>query len=365
MAQQTLNLSQEAGNVQSIAWPRLGMRPALLSALFAVMVGLFLLRLVLGSVTIPLHEVVTILLGGEASKASWQQIVTIIRLPGAVTATLAGAALAVSGLQMQTFFRNPLAGPFVIGISSGASLGVALVVLGGSSLLVTNGFQGDLGVTVAASLGAGLAMSVVLLVSRRVQSPMTLLILGVMFGYITGAMVSLLMYFSRPDQINGYISWTFGSFGGVTWASMRIFAPVVTLALLLAFTLAKPLNALLLGESYAQSMGLNVYRARLWILLSASILAGSVTAFCGPISFIGLAVPHLARSLFNTSDHRTLIPASILIGAIVALSADLIAQVPGAQNITLPLNAVTALFGAPVVIWVILRRRNLRRAFAA
>ena len=219
--------------------------------------------------------------------------------------------------------------------------------------------------TVAAVVGASLVMFLVLAVARRVRSSMTLLVLGVMFGYATGAMVSLLMYFSRPDEISAYISWTFGSFGGVPWGAMKVYAPAILLALGLAFLLSKPLNALLLGESYAHSMGLNVSRARIWIITSAAILAGTVTAFCGPISFIGLAVPHLARSLLNTSDHRLLIPATVLLGAIVALISDLIAQMPFVQNVTLPLNAVTAVFGAPIVIWVILRRRNLRQAFAS
>jgi iron complex transport system permease protein len=347
-------------------WPRIGMRPAVLVGLFIVLVFVFLLNLALGSVTIPLDEVAKILLGGEATKSTWERIVLVVRLPGAYTAALAGAALAVSGLQMQTFFRNPLAGPFVIGISSGASLGVAIVVLGGGgTLLSVNGLQGDLGVAAAASAGSALVMLLVLTVARRVQSNMTLLILGVMFGYATGAIVSMLMYFSRPDEVNAYVNWTFGSFGGVAWGSMRVYAPIIIFALLMAFVLAKPLNALLLGESYAISMGLNVKRARIWIIIGTALLAGTVTAFCGPISFVGLAVPHLCRSLFNTSDHRILVPATIVMGAIVALSADLIAQAPGYQNVTLPLNAVTALIGAPVIIWVILSRRNLQQSFAS
>ena len=266
---------------------------------------------------------------------------------------------------MQTFFRNPLAEPFVLGISSGASLGVALVVLGGSTLLTTNGFRGDLGIAAAACVGAVAVLLLVMLVAQRVHSSMTLLVLGVMVGYMTSAAVSLLIYFSRPEEISAYISWTFGSFGGVTWGTMSVFAPAVLPALALAFLLAKPLNALLLGETYAQSMGLNVRRARIGIITVSALLAGTVTAFCGPISFIGLAAPHLGRSLLNTSDHRLLIPASALLGATAALLADLIAQAPAMPNVTLPLNAVTALFGAPVVIWVILRRHNLRQAFAA
>lgn len=368
MAQKTANVISERqprAAAPDIAWPTLGLRPVTLLVLLGVCLIAFLARLALGSVNIPLREVIVILSGGEASRSTWESIVLRLRLPGAVTAALAGAALSVSGLQMQTFFRNPLAGPFVIGISSGASLGVALVVLGGSTLLTTNGFQGDLGITLAACVGATAVMVLVLGVARRVRSSMTLLVLGVMFGYATGALVSLLMYFSRPDEISAYISWTFGSFSGVPWGAIKIYAPVILAALALALALSKPLNALLLGEAYARSMGLNVQRARIWIIASAAFLAGTVTAFCGPISFIGLAVPHLCRSLLNTSDHRLLLPATVLLGAIVALTADLIAQVPTMQNVTLPLNAVTAVFGAPVVIWVILRRRNLRQAFAS
>ncbi len=339
-----------------------------LSVLLAVLVGLFLLNLLLGSVNIPLDQIFTILLGGEPTKSSWLTIVLNIRLPKALTATLAGAALAVAGLQMQTLFRNPLAGPFVLGINSGASLGVAIVVLmvgtTGSVVLAGLGLLGDFGLAVAASLGAAAVLSAVLLVARRVQSTMTLLILGLLFGYATGAIVSLLMYFSHPDRIKVYINWTFGSFGEVSWRQMQIFAPVILLGLAIAYVSAKPLNALLLGEAYARSLGLTVRRARFWIIVSSALLAGAITAFCGPIAFVGVAVPHLCRSIFGTSDHRILIPATVLMGAVLALIADLVAQLPGSQTM-LPLNAVTALIGAPVVIWVILRRRNLRTSFAS
>jgi iron complex transport system permease protein len=282
-----------------------------------------------------------------------------------LTAVLAGSALAISGLQMQTLFRNPLAGPFVLGINSGASLGVALVVLSfgtaTSGLLAALGFLGNFGIVVAASLGSGLVLFLVMIVARRVNN-MTLLILGLLFGYATSAIVSVLLYFAIAERIQAYITWTFGSFGGVTWGQLQVLAPAVLLALAIAWLSAKPLNALLLGEAYARSLGLTVQRARFLILTSASILAGAITAFCGPIAFIGVAVPHLCRSLFNSSDHRVLVPATIMMGAIVALTADLIAQLPGSQTV-LPLNAVTALIGAPVVAWVILRKRNLRATF--
>ncbi|MDF5730656.1 MAG: iron ABC transporter permease [Rhizonema sp. PD38] len=325
----------------------------------------FLLDLGLGSVQIPLQEVITILLGGEPSKASWTNIILKFRLPKAITATLAGAALGVSGLQMQTLFRNPLAGPFVLGISSGASLGVALVVLTanvtGMGALLTLGIIGDFGLVVAASLGAALVLGLVLVVSRRVQDTMTLLILGLLFGYATSAVISILLNFSESQQIQTYLQWTFGSFAGVTWQQMLVLAPVVMLGLFVAVMLSKPLNALLLGESYARSLGLGVQQARFWLITSASILAGAITAFCGPIAFLGVAVPHLSRSLFNTCDHRVLVPGVIFMGAILALISDLLTQL-AVRQMVLPLNSVTALIGTPIVTWVILRH-NSRTSF--
>ena len=349
-------------------WPRLGRRRFGLVALAIGLGVLFLLSISLGSVRIPVADVVTILTGGEPAKATWADIVLKFRLPKAITATLAGAALAVAGLQMQTLFRNPLADPYVLGISAGAGLGVALVVLlagaSGVAFLAGLGTWGDFGIALAASLGAALVLLLVIAVARRVSNSMTLLILGLMFGYITGAVVSVLLYFSAAERIQSYILWTFGTFGTVTWGQMKIFAPSLLLALAAAGLMAKPLNALLLGETYARSMGLPVVRTRNLIIGSAAVLAGVVTAFCGPIAFLGIAVPHLCRSLFDTSDHRLLLPSVMLMGAVLALAADLIAYMPGSQ-ITLPLNAVTALIGAPVVIWVILRQRNLQRTFTS
>ena len=340
----------------------------LFALLTLALLVIFLLSLSLGSVKIPLEQIVTILFGGDAEKVSWATIVLKFRLPKAITAALAGAALAVSGLQMQTLFRNPLADPFVLGISSGASLGVALVVLlagvaGGTSLLAGVSLVGDVSLAAASITGSALVLLLVMAVARRVQSTMTLLILGLMFGYATSALVSVLLYFSIAERIQAYISWTFGSFGGVTWSQLQIFGPVTAVALIAAHLLVKPLNALLLGETYARSMGLNVRLARLGVIGTSASLAGAVTAFCGPIGFLGVAVPHLCRSLFATSDHRLLLPAVTLLGAALALGADLLAQLPGSQ-LTLPLNAVTALLGAPVVTWVILRQHNLRESFA-
>ncbi|GAB1538868.1 iron ABC transporter permease [Scytonema sp. NUACC21] len=322
----------------------------------------FLLDIALGSAQIPLNQVITILLGQQPEKITWTNIVLKFRLPKALTASLAGAALGVSGLQMQTLFRNPLAGPFVLGISSGASLGVALVVLtatatGAPALFQDLGIIGDFGLVIAASLGAASVLGITLIVSRRIQDTMTLLILGLLFGYATSAIVSILLHFSSQERIQSYLTWTFGSFAGVTWKQMVVLAPVVLSGLLVALLLSKPLNALLLGESYARSLGLTVQKARFFIITSASVLAGAMTAFCGPIAFLGVAIPHLCRSLFHTSDHRVLIPAVMIMGAILALFADLISQLPG-NDIVLPLNAVTALIGTPVVTWVILRRNS-------
>jgi iron complex transport system permease protein len=331
-----------------------------------VWAGAFLLSLVFGSVRIPPDQVLTILVGGEPLRATWVTIINDFRLPKALTATLAGAALGVSGLQMQTLFRNPLADPFVLGVSSGASLGVALVVLSvgaaNTALLAVAGLLGNLSLVVAACLGAGAVLMLVLALAQRVQSSVTLLILGLMIGYLTSAIVSLLLYFSIAERIQAYIAWSFGSFGGVTWSQMRVLAPVVLGGLLLAFILTKALNALLLGEAYARSMGLNIRRARMAIVADSAILAGAVTAFCGPIAFLGIAVPHLCRALLRSADHRVLVPACALLGATVALLADLVAQAPGA-SVVLPLNAITALIGAPVVVWIILRRGVGRGAF--
>jgi len=361
-------IPRPADYAEDAALPRLnlGLRPALLLVLLGGLVALFLLSLALGSVNIPLDQIVTVLLGGEAERGSWTNIVLRFRLPKATTAVLAGAALGVSGLLMQTFFRNPLADPFVLGISSGASLGVALVVLSagtvGGTLLAGFGLSGDLLLASAAALGAAAAMLLVILVASRMKNGMTLLILGLMMGYLVSATVSLLLYFAIPERIQAYISWTFGNFGGVTWEQMPILASGVLIGLILALSLTKSLNALLLGEDYARSLGMNVCLTRVTVVGATAMLAGTVTAFCGPIGFVGVAVPHLCRSLFSTSDHRVLVPGTILMGAIVALIAALIAEVPS-RNLILPLNAVTALIGAPVVILVILSRRNVQQAF--
>jgi iron complex transport system permease protein len=329
----------------------------------------FVLSLTFGSVSIPFEQVIHILLGGAPEKASWADILFKFRLPKALTAVLVGAALSAAGLQMQTLFRNPLADPYILGVSSGASLGVALVILGmgaGGALTFVAGLGtfGDFTLAIAASLGAGLVLGAVLLLARRVRNTLTLLVTGLMFGYLASAVVSLLIYFSQPERVQVFSLWTAGSFGGVTWSQMRVFAPVTMLGLAIAALMVKPLNALLLGDDYARSLGLNVRRARIWIIVSASLLAGVSTAFCGPIWFVGVAVPHVARTLLKTADHRLLLPASLLMGASFALLADLIAQAPGSQRV-LPLNVVMSLFGVPIILSIILRQRQLRQSFAA
>lgn len=369
MAQTTLNTGEIPTAIPApAARTRVNWRRWVLVGLALALPGAFLLSLAIGSVSIPLDEVITVLRGGEPLRDSWATIVLNFRLPKALTATLAGSALAVAGLLMQTLFRNPLADPYVLGISSGASLGVALVLLvvgtTGTTMLAGLGLLGDFGLIAAASLGAGLVLALVLLVAGRVRSTMTLLILGVMFGYMTSSLVSVLVHFSIADRIQTYVNWTFGSFGGVTWSQMGLFAGAMLAGQALAYLLVKPLNALLLGEAYARSMGVNIRRVRLLLIAGSALLAGGVTAFCGPIGFLGIAVPHLCRALLGTSDHRLLLPASTLLGGVLALIADLIAQVPGSQTV-LPLNAITALIGAPVVVWVILRRHNIRETFAS
>lgn len=323
--------------------------------LLLALAAAFVASLAAGSVSIPPGEVLSVLTGGEAALPSWEKIVFEFRLPKALTALLAGAGLAASGLLMQTLFQNPLAGPYVLGLSAGASLAVAIVVLagGGAAGMVLGG--GSLGLAAAASLGAGAVLVLVLLAARRVSN-LTLLILGVLFGYATSSLVTILIHFSLAERIQAYLTWTFGSFGGVTWSELRVLAPVLAAALLLAFALAKPLNALLLGERYARSLGLAVRETRFAVIVATALLAGGVTAFCGPVGFIGVAVPHLARGLFSTSDHRVLMPGTALLGALIALVADLLAQLPGSESV-LPLNAVTALVGAPVIAAVVLRRR--------
>ena len=343
------------------------LRPAVFTTLLALLAALFVLTVGLGSVRIPTPDVIRVLLGRTVADPTWVTIVQHVRLPRAVTALIAGAGLGVGGLQMQTLFRNPLADPFILGISAGASLGVALVVLvvgtAGATLVGGLGVLGSVGVAGAAAVGAAGVTVIVLMVSRRVASAATVLIIGLMAGYATSAIVSVLLYsrLGRVERVRAYIQWGFGSFGGTTWNELRVLAVAAVLGLAIAAITIKPMNALLLGDRYAASMGLHVRRSRLLIVLGASILAGTVTAFCGPIAFIGVAAPHMARGLLRTSDHRLLVPGTVLVGGTVALLAGLLAQAPGSET-TLPLNAVTSLVGAPVVVIILLRMRRSSRA---
>jgi iron complex transport system permease protein len=333
-----------------------------LTALAGALGVVFLWSLASGSTSVPVWQVVQAVLGIARERDAAAIIVESVRLPRALTAMLAGAALGVAGLQMQTLFKNPLADPFVLGVSSGASLGVALVVLG-SGYGAVAGFgsamdvRGDALVMVAAVAGATSVLALVLFVANRIRNPATTLILGLMFAYAVSAGVSVLVGMSQPERLQAWVQWQFGSFSGVTWQRLRLFGPMTLVGVLIAAATTKQLNALLLGENYARSMGLAVKSARLLTMFGASILGAVVTAFCGPISFVGIAVPHLCRSLLASSDHRVLVPAVIVVGAIVALVAQIVSLVPGSAGV-LPLNAVTSLLGAPVVVFVLLKSRR-------
>jgi len=334
------------------------LRIGLLLVLCATVAALFIVSLVLGSVQIPTADVIRVLLGGEASKPAWTDIILKFRLPKALTGLLSGAALSASGLMMQTFFRNPLADPFVLGVSSGASLGVALVVLGaGAGVLTGLGLRGDAMLAFSAAGGAGLSLGLVLLLAQRIRSQGTLLVMGLMFGYFASAVVTILMHFAVKERLQVFMTWSFGTFGGVTWGQMPVFAGVLLVALLLSIPLVKPLNLLLLGDTYAESMGLNLRYARFGVLGVTALLAGTVTAFCGPVGFLGIAAPHITRMMLRRTDHRNLLPGAMLMGALLAMTAALIADLPG-SNLVLPLNAVTALMGAPVVVMILLRQKS-------
>ncbi|HYG40759.1 MAG TPA: iron ABC transporter permease [Cytophagales bacterium] len=340
----------------------------LLVVLFFALLFFFIGDIALGSIHIPLNKIISILFADPTDNLAWNNIILKIRLPKATTAVLVGAALSVSGLQMQTLFRNPLAGPSVLGITSGASLGVALVML--SSGFVTTvfairslGFLSSWLLIFSATMGAFLTLLFVLAIASKVRDNVILLLVGLMVSHITIALVSIWQYFSQPDQIKDYLMWTFGSLGGVTREHLFILSIVVVLGLMMAFGTSKALNVLLLGENYARSLGLSVNYSRIIIIISTSLMAGSITAFCGPIGFIGIAVPHLSRSLLNTSDHKILIPVVCLLGGVIMLFCDIVTHLPGKQSI-LPINAITSLIGAPVVISVILRKNNLKSSFS-
>lgn len=319
-----------------------------------------LLNISSGSVSIPFSDVLSLLGGTTPEVASWGYIVWEYRVPKAFTSIFVGAGLSLSGLLMQTLFRNPLAGPFVLGISSGASLGAALLLMGTSLLAgyTAFGFLGDVTLAIAASIGSFLVLLVVMVVAQRVKDTMALLIIGLMFGSITSAIVSVLAYFSSAENLQRFIFWSFGSVGNLSINQLLLLGGIVLLGVLLSITSIKSLNAFLLGEHYAQSLGVSLKKSRLIIIIATGVLAGGITAFAGPIAFVGLAVPHLTRQIFDTMEHKVLIPAVMLYGAILMLLCDTLAQLPNSASV-LPINAITSLVGAPVVIWLLVRKRKM------
>ncbi len=313
-----------------------------------------------GQVAIPIKEVFKSLFGVSANKETWEYIIINFRLPKAITAILVGIGLSTSGLLMQTLFRNPLAGPYVLGLSSGSSIGVALVILGASTLptFFSEILLSQYGIILASCLGSFFVLLLVLLVSNKLRDTATILIVGLMFGSFASAFVSILTYFSSAEQLQKFTFWSMGSIGNLSWNNIIILSISVFIGLLISLFSIKSLDAFLLGENYARSLGLNIKKSRLTIIIATSILAGSITAFSGPIAFIGLAVPHLAKLLFQTSNHKILFFGTLLIGAIIMLFCDMISQMPG-MDFTLPINAITSIVGAPVVIWLLLKKERL------
>ncbi|WP_211047325.1 iron ABC transporter permease [Lutibacter sp. B1] len=328
--------------------------------LFITLIIIFLINISLGSVYIPLKQIILSFFDGNVEKEAWKSIILHYRLPKAITAIIVGSGLSISGLLMQTLFRNPLAGPFVLGISSGASLGVAILILGASFLgaNITSYAFTNWGQATAASIGAFLVLSAVILAALKVRNTMSILIIGLMFGSLTSAVISVLAYFSSANQLQQYLFWSFGSLGNLSWKEILALLIVYFIGIVLVVLIIKPLNSLLLGENYAKSMGVNVKRTRNITLIATSLLTGVITAFSGPIAFIGLAVPHLTKLLFTTSNHKTLLPAVAVSGAIIMLICDSISQLPSSEY-TLPINAITSLFGAPIIIWLLVRKRKI------
>ena len=334
---------------------------SLLLALLLIIVILLIVNLLLGSVRIPVADVCRILLGNASESEIWRNIIFSSRLPQALTAIVAGAGLAVSGLQMQTVFRNPLAGPSVLGISNGSALGVAFVVLLSGKLggvaLSRLGYLGDAAMSVAAIIGALSVMLLILWVSQKVRGNVTLLIIGVMIGYLANAIIGVLKFLAPEEDVKSFVVWGLGSFSRVSGDEMMLFIGLMCVLLPLTYLLVKPMNLLLLGDRYAANLGLNIRRSRMLVIVSSGMLVAIVTAYCGPIMFIGLAVPHLARALFRTSDHRILMPATALYGSVLALVCNIIARMPGFEG-ALPVNSVTALVGAPVIAMVLFHKRK-------
>ncbi len=325
-------------------------RMSILAISILLLIFLFLLDLTWGSIHIPFKEVFQILFA-QSDDSINREILINFRLPKAITAILSGSALAVAGLMMQTLFRNPLADPYVMGVSSGASLGVAIVMLSSG---LTIGLASSLPIVLAAVIGASVIMLLVVAVSLRVENVVSLLIVGIMFGTIVSSVVGVLQYYSNPDAIKLFVMWNLGSLSAVTWSNIYFLLPIIVVTLFLTFTLHRRLDSLLLGENYTKSLGFSIIQLRIIIVILTSILAGSITAFTGPIGFVGIAIPHIARGLLKTSKHQILIPASIILGAILILVCDIVSQIP---TYTLPINTISSLFGAPIIIWITLKSR--------
>lgn len=324
------------------------------------LVMVVLVSISLGSVSIPIDEIIAVLLGNESSKSSWATIILHFRLPKAITAMLVGSGLSIAGLLMQTLFKNPLAGPFVLGISSGASLGVAILILGASifgGVITTVSFS-SWGLAIASSLGAAMVLFAVLLTAHKVRNTMSILIIGLMFGTVTSAIISVFTFFSDAEKIQQFVFWGFGNLGNLSWNEILVFFTIYVIAIINLIRIIKPLNSLLIGENYSKSLGINIKKNRTIILVITSLLTGVTTAFAGPIAFIGLAVPHITKLVFKTSDHTILLPAVAILGAIILLVCDMVAQLPSSE-FTLPINAVTSLIGAPIVIWLLLRKKKI------
>lgn len=325
---------------------------------------LFLLDLRLGSVAIPFDAIME-MLQGEPTKKSWEYILTDFRLPKAITACLVGAGVSITGLQMQTLFRNPLADTSILGIGHGASLGVAIFVLAPNilpGLLPSSVHNNYWGLIIASIIGAFAVLSVVSTVATWMRDIVSLLIIGVMLGFITGSLVSILQYFSDPETIQSFLIWTFGSLSGTTWTQLHFLIPIVSVGLFISLLLPKSMNAMLLGENYAKSVGINVNTTRIILVLLTGLITGTLTAFVGPIAFLGIAVPHVARLVFKTANHRVLIPSTMLLGILLMLCCDIISQLPG-SNQTLPINSVTSVLGAPIVIFIIVKNRRKKSIF--
>ena len=334
------------------------MRNTLLFLFLAILcIALFVGDLFWGSVDIPLPVIGKLLLGKGSEEAVYSGILFDLRIPKAITALFTGMALSVAGLLMQTLFRNPLAGPYVLGISSGAGLGVAAYVMLSGALGVSLFLPSGWGYALSSIVGASIILLLVLLTSFRVTDSVSLLIVGMMFGSITSAFIGVLQSISDPDSVKLFINWTLGSLSTVSWVQLQVMIPLILVGLLMAFLLQKNLDALLLGENYAKGVGVSIFRTRLWIIVATSLLAGAATAFTGPIGFIGIAVPHIARGIFKSSKHSVVLPASLLCGAGLLLLCDIISQLPNSGYV-LPINAICAIFGAPIIIWIIMGNRN-------